>query len=524
MAKTTQELELKITGTDAGATGTVAKVGKEVEKLRREQEKLRKEQEREAQKSSTMNRLKGSLSGSSDLGDIADSLKGAGLVAGLVGVGEALQGATGGIIALKKEFQEADLSAGEMFSKVADGIPIVSQFAAAGRNIREIFTGEQAAIDQINKDTALTNEAVNTQIRLLEIGRQHWNSHLETIRNIRNELAKIGKEGFALTAENMRQQGEAAQREASGRADGRKKQITDATAGTRAKLRKELDGVVDEDESNQGSAGKARRFSLGSQLRALDKSEAEQLRQVEAEKQREMIELARVSQMEATEAQGKETDRLGAERRAALEAGEKQVADARAAARQAAMRAAGEDLEADLDILKRAHAKELEEIQAQAKKKAALLDLYDKESRGQVDQQTAALTAATDERYGAEEKAKRDAAAAAAVKAAPALEIPFKEIFSAVGKLLGFGKEDGPDKSIRPPPGLAALEDGGAATGIGASLRERAMLSGGAGPTPAPKPSEVDKKMSSTLDGILKALQDGVQFKGVEVYSGSGSK
>src|SRR5687768_13054199 len=102
----------------------------------------------------TLKRLKGQFGEESALGNIGKLLTGAGAVAGITLIGRALSDASAKAVELKDAFNAGTIGAGELADQLARSVPILGQLYTAGRNLRELFTGEQALTNAILAEAA----------------------------------------------------------------------------------------------------------------------------------------------------------------------------------------------------------------------------------------------------------------------------------------------------------------------------------------------------------------------------------
>jgi len=79
------------------------------------------------------------------IGQFGKVLAGAGAIAGFALIGRQLEATTAKALELRDAFQAGSLSMGELVEQAAKSIPFIGSFVEAGRNIRELFTGEIAA-------------------------------------------------------------------------------------------------------------------------------------------------------------------------------------------------------------------------------------------------------------------------------------------------------------------------------------------------------------------------------------------
>lgn len=104
--------------------------------------------------------LKHGLGKESTFGSVMEMMKGAGAVMGLTLAGRSLNAMATGANKLRQELSEGTINAGQLFDKLASSVPVFGEFYAAGQQIRELFTGEQAYFDQ----TAKSVERLNKQM------------------------------------------------------------------------------------------------------------------------------------------------------------------------------------------------------------------------------------------------------------------------------------------------------------------------------------------------------------------------
>lgn len=161
--------------------------------------------------------LKKSLGEDSAFGLGVKTLAGAGAIAGVGLLARGLADVTGKAAQLKAEFEAGKKSAGEVADELARSVPVLGQIYTAGRNIRELATGEQAAAAMIRAEAEAMNQLVDARRRSFEAGQQAANAMAKTLIAVRREGALIGanefqaavaKEGFSTQdrAEAIREQ------------------------------------------------------------------------------------------------------------------------------------------------------------------------------------------------------------------------------------------------------------------------------------------------------------------------------
>jgi hypothetical protein len=129
MSKTNSQVNYVLTANSAGAESAFGRLSKEIEKT---------------------NARAGMLKDA--VGFAGKELDKFAKIGGLVLIGRELDRATEKAVELRNAFNAGTISAAEMAQQFVDTIPIVGQFAQAGRNIRELFTGEIAAATEALKE------------------------------------------------------------------------------------------------------------------------------------------------------------------------------------------------------------------------------------------------------------------------------------------------------------------------------------------------------------------------------------
>ncbi len=76
---------------------------------------------------------------------------GGGAIAGLSMAGRELASVTGDMVQYKNALRDGTMSQGEFTEKIMGSLPVLGAYWQAGRNIREMFTGEEAEIAKATK-------------------------------------------------------------------------------------------------------------------------------------------------------------------------------------------------------------------------------------------------------------------------------------------------------------------------------------------------------------------------------------
>lgn len=105
----------------------------------------------------TLEELKESFGRGSTFQETAELFKGGGVALGLSVVGETLNEWSKKAVELRDQFNESKTNIYGMVEGLAQGLPIVGAFWQTGRNIRELFTGDEASLrEQLKLVKAIT--------------------------------------------------------------------------------------------------------------------------------------------------------------------------------------------------------------------------------------------------------------------------------------------------------------------------------------------------------------------------------
>ncbi len=110
---------------------------------------------------------------------------GGGAVMGLSMAGNELSSLTKNMVEMKDAFKEGKISGGEFAEKIASSIPVLGKFWEAGRNIREILTGEEAAMRKLN---AAFDAQIAANEKSLAVA-QKYRQELKAGMALKNEMA-----------------------------------------------------------------------------------------------------------------------------------------------------------------------------------------------------------------------------------------------------------------------------------------------------------------------------------------------
>jgi hypothetical protein len=112
--------------------------------------------------------IKGDYGKRSGLGELVETLRGAGAVAGIALVAEVLNKTSEKAAELSMQFRQGKIDAKGLAVGIAESLPIIGSLVQTGFNIREIFTGEKAAIEAANEELSRHNALIEMSNKLLE--------------------------------------------------------------------------------------------------------------------------------------------------------------------------------------------------------------------------------------------------------------------------------------------------------------------------------------------------------------------
>ncbi|MEI8197044.1 MAG: hypothetical protein WCI73_14185, partial [Phycisphaerae bacterium] len=104
---------------------------------------------------------------------------------------------------LQKEARESGDNWEHLAEKVGESIPIFGAFFSAGLNIRELFTGEKAAMEEVEAELKETAHVMAEHKSLMQQAAEQAKEYRETLRGIAQEFALLGKSGFSLKLQQI---------------------------------------------------------------------------------------------------------------------------------------------------------------------------------------------------------------------------------------------------------------------------------------------------------------------------------
>lgn len=174
MAESEQSIDIRVRARDE-ASATFKKVAQEAKK-----------------ELGGLKGLKGALGEESALGNTFKAVRGAGAVAGLTLGATVLRDAATAAADLRSQLDAGEISAGEMTERLMGILPVVGQFWQAGRAVRELFTGEEAAAKKIREEAEAGVKYMEARLALQKQATEAVERHADRVRQLRNELELLG--------------------------------------------------------------------------------------------------------------------------------------------------------------------------------------------------------------------------------------------------------------------------------------------------------------------------------------------
>lgn len=498
-----KSLSVRIAAVDA-ASSVFKKVGAEVDALARKADRAGGA----GKGGGIFAGLKESLGEESQAGQFVKLLQGAGAVAAFTGAGLALERMTDAAAKFRSEFESGEKSAAELAGTLIQSLPIVGGFAKAGANIRDLLTGEQAAIKRITEEAELTNQAIETQRALLKRVEESHKESLATVRQIRNEAELLGKTEPNRSLIGLRQEGEEFRIKTLDDAKKQGEQVVEADKALRKKLNGQLtdalraegdaiqkakeararaDSTVRQTlqgprnlEPDAAAAKKAaddaiaHRKAVKNLIDELDRREAQAKAQIDRDAQQKLAEQEALIEQKRLEV----LKQFNKARAAEIDAAEQKIADASLESRQSYLRILGKSYQAELEGLRVQHKKRLDEIDRAAREEA---ERHPEDAAG-IAARAFRARGAEDERarfaeFELQEKRRRQRADGI-FNLRQSLLSAGRDVDDAVAGPLGTLKSllfGDPSKRLPPEPArFAAFADEGFTSGIGLSARAAA--------------------------------------------------
>jgi len=157
--------------------------------------------------------MKAEFGRGSDLGQTIRMLQGFGPVAGFSLISMGLANAAGEARKLADAMRDTDMSAGQMTEELIGMVPILGGIWKAGRDIREIITGEQAAIRAMNVEAERTSLVMKLRLEIQERNIAATRRDAEAMADLNFQIAKLAAAKAGKPTEGMDLAKSAADRE-----------------------------------------------------------------------------------------------------------------------------------------------------------------------------------------------------------------------------------------------------------------------------------------------------------------------
>lgn len=207
-----------------------------------------------------LHQLKAAFGPRGPLKDFSELLVGGGAVAGITFTAHVLEETATQARNIADEFGRGDINAGQMGDKLARAVPILGSIYAAGRSIRELFTGEESFAAEITRAAERTNELVTVQRKSALDIKKVYDAIDDKIEGIKRKQAEAFLSGPALSLFGI----------STNQADAKKQIETQAKEGLEAakaplleqrrKLQDELDKLLISQTTGHGIAAGVRGF------------------------------------------------------------------------------------------------------------------------------------------------------------------------------------------------------------------------------------------------------------------------
>jgi hypothetical protein len=149
-----KEVEVVLKGKDEGASSAVDRLAQRLKMMRKENAMAGE---------NVLERAMGSGRGMANAGMDLLGLGAAGIITDQLG--QRLANLTSKAIELRDAYRQGKMTLGEMADELGKQAPLLGGIWATGRNIRELLTNEKAEIEGINRETTLTNQILDAQLK-----------------------------------------------------------------------------------------------------------------------------------------------------------------------------------------------------------------------------------------------------------------------------------------------------------------------------------------------------------------------
>lgn len=149
---------------------------------------MRQTNQRIARELTGLDRIKSILGARGSVKNVAELFVGGGAIAAVGFITHAIANAARNARELTDEFRDGKIQAGEFADKLVGTIPVLGAIWRAGRDIREMITGEQRLIAEATKQAEAMNLAMQARLNIQKLGNDAQEKQLETLRQINREI------------------------------------------------------------------------------------------------------------------------------------------------------------------------------------------------------------------------------------------------------------------------------------------------------------------------------------------------
>lgn len=354
-----------------------------VEKLAAEVKLLKREVAEAAEEEGQLDRLKNAFGRRSEFTHALHLLEASGPIIGLGLAARLLREAAEHAAELRKELHEGKITTGEFVEKLITGIPVFGHFWAAGRAIRELITGEEAAAAQIKEDAEAGVKFMEARLALQRQTLKEAKEHVEVMRRLREEEALVGLRGPAREGLELAFKAEERQREIERKQEEKAKEFRESALKEQEEAQKRVAAAEKEVErvknrkqpTYQSAEGFNPQIESDAVSAALKEAEStlaarrEELQKTGRRMQEGLAKIEREGQQEralaadlAARQQYAAAEEAAHQHEEKVRKAEEETEDVRASARRNALRAAGHDLQAEIEQLREHFRKRKSEV------------------------------------------------------------------------------------------------------------------------------------------------------------------
>ena len=145
-----------------------------------------------------LKQLKAGFGEESGLGLAMKTMAGAGAVAGISMIGNAVREATGKAVELRDAFNAGKISAAELPGEIAKSLPIVGGFASGMENVLELFTGAKAAAAALTAEAKAQDMVTESLGARMKAVNQLWSDTRRYVAGVSDQIKEMSLSGLPL--------------------------------------------------------------------------------------------------------------------------------------------------------------------------------------------------------------------------------------------------------------------------------------------------------------------------------------